>query len=75
MEFKLPDLDKVRMGIDNQRLSALLCAILDACGPIRLTKEQAEATHEGATLEYKRYPDGGIRITLVPKPSESSPIR
>lgn len=67
MEFPLSraSIDKIKLGVDNNRLTALLCAILaHQGGSVTLTKEQAERLWEGASLEYEATPDGGITITL-----------
>lgn len=57
----------VRLGIDNNRLSALLCAVLDAQGgSVTLTREQSEKVWEGASLGYETTPDGGVVLTLKP---------
>jgi hypothetical protein len=60
------DPEKVRLGVDNNRLSSLLCAILDAVGEVTLTKEQAERVWEGRELHFREDPDGGITLSLKP---------
>lgn len=73
--FSQSAIDKVRLGIDNNRLTALLCAVLDAQGgAVLLTKEQAERVWEGASINYAKIPGGGISIKLVPR-KEPPPIR
>jgi hypothetical protein len=67
VEFPLSreSIDKIRLGIDNNRLSSLLAAILDAVGgEVTLTKQQAEREWESPRVDYEATPDGGIKISL-----------
>ena len=64
--FTREGFDRVKLGIDNNRLSSLLCAILDATGPVLLTKEQAERIWEGRELQYESTSEEGILISLKP---------
>lgn len=69
MDFPISraSLRSVRLGIDNNRLSALLCAVLDAQGgSVTLTKAQSEKVWEGARLHYETFPDGSMTLTLEP---------
>lgn len=71
--FSRASIDKVKLGIDNNRLTALLCAVLDSQGgTVLLTKDQAERVWEGASIDYAQVPGGGIRVKLVP---QNPPIR
>lgn len=66
MSNMLPDVFRIKTAIDNNRLSALLCAILDAVGPVTLTEEQASKVWEGRELQYETSPMGEITIALKP---------
>lgn len=60
------DLDKVRLGVDNNRLSALLCAVLESQGGhCVVPPDIAEKVYEGYSLDYKQIPGGAIRVKLV----------
>jgi hypothetical protein len=62
-----PSLDKMKLGMENKRLSSLLAAILDAVGPVRLSKEEAEKVQpEGRELLITEMDDGGLVIGLKP---------
>lgn len=60
------DIDKVRMGIQNNQLTALLCAVLDSLGGSHtLTPEQATRVHEGRELKLEERPDGSLTVSLT----------
>lgn len=61
----LPDLKAVRLGVDNNRLSALVAALLDhAGGEVTLTKEEAERIWASPKIKYVRTPTGGLSLAL-----------
>lgn len=67
----LPDLRTMKLGVDNNRLSALIAAILDAAGgTVTLTKEQSEKVWKDPQIHYRRRADGGLTLSLsaVPEP-------
>jgi hypothetical protein len=65
--FNILDLDKARLGVDNKRLSALLCAILDSQGgSITIPKDIASIVYEKASLQYMAADNGDLMVILVP---------
>ena len=65
--FNILDLDKARLGVDNKRLSALLCAILDSQGgSITIPQDIASTVYEKASLQYMAADNGDLMVILVP---------
>lgn len=64
------DTDRIRLGMDNMRLTALLCSILDAVGPVTLTREQAEREWVGGRLKSEGHPDGSLTLSLEQSSSQ-----
>jgi hypothetical protein len=61
------DLDKARLAVDNKRLSALICALLDSQGgTVTIPKEIAEKVWEKADLHYMGADNGDLMIALGP---------
>jgi len=62
------DLDKVRLGVDNNRLSALLCAVLQTHGGFTIIpKDISERVFEGYTLGYEQLEGGAVKVSLIPR--------
>jgi len=60
------DFDKMRLGMDNKKLSAIICAILDSQGGgVTISAECADTVWEKASLQYTQMEDGGLLIMLV----------
>lgn len=65
--FNILDLDKARLGVDNKRLSALICAILDSQGgSVTIPKDIASTVYEKASLQYMAADNGDLMVILVP---------
>jgi hypothetical protein len=59
------DLDKARLAVDNKRLSALVCALLDSQGgSVTIPKAIAEKVWENANLHYMEADNGDLMIAL-----------
>jgi hypothetical protein len=59
------DLDKTRLAVDNKRLSALVCALLDSQGgSVTIPKAIAEKVWENASLHYMEADNGDLMIAL-----------
>jgi len=57
MNLVLPtreEIEKVKLGLEVQRLSALLTAILVKTGKVTLSEKEASAVYKDATLHYER---------------------
>lgn len=60
------DFDKARLGIDNKRLSALVCALIKSQGGVAtIPKSIANIEWSRATLNYYETPEGDVVVTLV----------
>lgn len=60
------DFDRARLGIDNKRLSALICALLKSQGGVMtIPGSIANIEWERATLNYYETPEGDVVVTLV----------
>jgi hypothetical protein len=65
MSSIFPDLDKIKVSISELRLTAMLCAILDAVGPVTLSPEQAAREWGGgARLQSETNSDGSLTLSL-----------
>jgi len=61
----IPDLRAVKLGVDNNRMTALVAALLDhAGGSVTLTKEESERIWNSPKLKYVRTPEGGLSLAL-----------
>lgn len=59
------DLDKVKLAVDNKRLSALICALLQAQGgTATIPKDISEMIWEKANLRYLETDEGDLLIAL-----------
>lgn len=59
------DLDKARLGVDNKRLSALICAILKSQGgSVTIPADVASIIWERATLRYMGADNGDLMLML-----------
>jgi hypothetical protein len=59
--------NSIRLGMDNNRLSSLLIAILTKTGPVTLTREEAAKEQSGGQLHYAEDPaTGELTISLEP---------
>lgn len=59
------DLDKARLGVDNKRLSALICAILESQGgSVTIPADVASTVWENATLRYMEADNGDLMLIL-----------
>lgn len=68
------DTNLIRLGMEYQKVTALLCAVIDAQGQVTLTKEQAEKEWGGARLYSRNNPDGSLTLSLAPLGSDSSQL-
>lgn len=48
--------NSIRLGMDNNRLSSLLIAVLKKTGPVTLTEAEATEVHSGGALHYYENP-------------------
>jgi len=66
---KIPlfDFDKARLGLDNKRLSALICALLDSQGgSVTIPADTASKVWEKAALQFMEADNGDLMLILVP---------
>jgi hypothetical protein len=74
MRAALPDMRAIKLGVDNNRLSALLAALLDAAGgSVTLTQAQTERVWNDPRIHYRRTADGGLILSLSGTPEEPTP--
>lgn len=65
--FNFSDLDKARLGVDNKRLSALICALLDSQGgSVTIPASIASRIYENAALQFTEADNGDLMLILVP---------
>lgn len=61
----VPNLNAVKLGVENNRLTALVCALIDAAGgEVTLSKEQSEKVWKNPKIKYVRTPTGGVSLAL-----------
>lgn len=61
----LPDVRAIKLGVDNNRMTALVAALIDAGGgEVTLTKEQSERVWDSPKIKYVRTPTGGLSLSL-----------
>ena len=56
-------LDRIRLATENQRLTALLCALLSR-GPITLSPAELDEVWVNPKLHYQGNPDGSLTLSL-----------
>jgi hypothetical protein len=66
-KISLFDFDKARLGLDNKRLSALICALLDSQGgSVTIPADMASKVWEKAALQFMEADNGDLMLILVP---------
>lgn len=74
----LPHLGAIKLGVDNNRLTALICALIDAAGgSVTLTKAQVDRVWIKPEILYVKGPNGSLVLSLkdyTPTPEPADPL-